>query len=161
MLLQFCFLQVVPSKQLPSANRDTTHPSLAPSHCWQDMLKLFDQLLVCPSLWPMSGTGESPLQTPHECGTDVVVNFVEDFFSCPNVHETAEIPRKHFVTKIRPKIRHPVLKNSSPQKRKNPSTFSGTSTPLTDTRTQRPGHKLPDNCRKSLSEAAIFLVGVH
>ena len=102
MLLQFCFLQVFPSKQLPSAYRDKGHnPSklgtfpLLARYCASCLIKCWR----APASDPWAVLGKTRFRHPPNAAQMWWWILWRIFFSCPNVHETAEIPRKKFVKK--------------------------------------------------------------
>ena len=140
MLLQFCLLQAFPSQRLPSACRETGHQ---PIQVWHPPIAA----RLCASCWSSAGVSqrrtcewhwENPASdTPQLAAQMWWWKRGGIFCSCPNVHKTAETPRKSFSKQILQKF---VTRfwNMYPLKRRIHQLLWA---PLQTTSTQRPPHK--------------------
>ena len=90
----------------------------------------------------MSATGKkNPLQTSPKCSTDVVVNFVEDFFYRAQMCTKLRKFQRFFSSKKMSKNSSPIFEKIVTSNRKIHQLFRVPLTLWTDTRNQRPRHK--------------------
>ena len=102
------------SCHLPVEKIDRHNPSKLPI-AGETLRNLFDAFIADASQRRASECQrEKELQTPSKCGTDVVMNFLEDFLFVPECAQTAEIPTTN-PPKIRSNVHHLFLNNLPPQ----------------------------------------------